>query len=133
MGQSADRTLCVPEAASYSTGRGLLEILGKHPLWFDIRMANSCKEYKISPEAGDRPSGPFKIQAGGVRFGHSPPEFPDSFFYRNLWNIGRIACDGHQLCLAGDIEPGKMEIYEDALYRGKLRVHIVGCRPYGLP
>ncbi len=31
--------------------------------------------------------------------------------------------------MAGDIEPGKMEIYENALYRGKLRVHIVGYRP----
>ena len=34
--------------------------------------------------------------------------------------------------VAGDIEPGKMEIYENALYRGKLKVHIVGYRPCGL-
>ena len=31
--------------------------------------------------------------------------------------------------MVGNIEPGKMEIYENALYRGKLRVHIVGYRP----
>ena len=39
---------------------------------------------------------------------------------------------GEQRIILGDIEPGKMEIYENALYRGKLRVHIVGYRPYGL-